>query len=88
MSNFFWVDVQLFFWDDVQQFFCVHCILEHLKKDDSLTLEELTQKLRDEGINVSKETVRRKLRQIGYESKVAMEGHELLLQQKEVRLKC
>ena len=55
-------------------------ILQYLKKYDSLTLEEFTQKLRDEGINVSKETVRRKLKQIGYVSKVAIEGHELSLQ--------
>ena len=62
-------------------------ILQYLKKDDSLTLEELTQKFRDEGINVFRETVRRKLKQIRYASKVPVEGHELSLQQKEVRLK-
>ena len=27
-------------------------ILQYLKKDDSLTLEELTQKLRDDRVNV------------------------------------
>ena len=41
-------------------------ILQYQKKDDSLTLEELTQKLRDEGINVSRKTVRRKLKLLGY----------------------
>ena len=62
-------------------------ILQYLQKDDSLTLEELTQKLRDKGINVSRETVCRKLKQIGYVPKVPIKGHELLLQQIEVRLK-
>ena len=55
-------------------------ILQYLKTDDSLTLEELTQKLRDEGINLSRETVRRKLKQIGYASKVPVEDYELSLQ--------
>ena len=47
-------------------------ILQYLKKDDSLALEELTQKLRDEGINISREIVRRKLKQIRYVSKVQL----------------
>ena len=52
-----------------------------------LTLEELTQNLKDEGINVSREIVRRKLKQIGYVSEGPVEGHELTCQQREVRLK-
>ena len=47
-------------------------ILKYIKKDDSLALEELTTKLRDEGIIVSRETVRRKVKQIGYVSKVQL----------------
>ena len=56
-------------------------ILQYLKKDDFLILEELTKKFRDEGINSSKETVRKKLKQIEFVSTVPVEGHELLLQQ-------
>ena len=55
-------------------------ILQYLKKDDCLTLEELTKKLRDGGINVSRETVQRKLKQIGIYIKVPVEGHDLSLQ--------
>ena len=40
-------------------------LFQYLKKDDSLALEEMTQKLRNERINVSRETVRINLKQIG-----------------------
>ena len=40
-------------------------LFQYLKKDDSLALEELTTKLRDKGVNVSRETVRINLKQIG-----------------------
>ena len=62
-------------------------ILQYLKKDDSLTLQELTKKLRDGGINVSRETVQRKLNTNWDTSKVPVEGHDLSSQQKEVRQK-
>ena len=50
-------------------------------------LKSCLKKLRDERINVSRETVRRKFKQIGYVSKPSVECYELSLQQKEVRLK-
>ena len=37
-------------------------ILQYLKKDDSLTLEELIKRLRDEGINIPRETVPKKIK--------------------------
>ena len=62
-------------------------ILQYLKKDDSLALEELINKFRDEGINIPRDTVCRKFKQIGNASKALVEDHELSLQQKEIRLK-
>ena len=57
-------------------------ILQYLKKDNSLALEELINKLRDEGINIPRDTVCRKFKQIRNVSKVPVEDHELSLQQK------
>ena len=61
--------------------------LQYLEKDDSLAFKEFTQKLRDEEINISRETVRIKINQKGYLSKTTVKNNELSLQQKEVRLK-
>ena len=47
----------------------------------------MTKKLRDGGINVSRETVQRKLKTNWDTSKVPVEGHDLSSQQKEVRQK-
>ena len=47
----------------------------------------MTNKFRDEGINIPRDTVCRKFRQIENVSKVPVEDHELLLQQNKVRLK-
>ena len=61
-------------------------ILQYLKKDDSLTLEELTQnsEMKEKCIkrNCTQKTQKNKI-----VPKVPEEGHELSLQQKEVRLK-
>ena len=54
-------------------------IVQYLRKDDSLPLEEFINKLIDQEINVSRETVRRKLKRIGYISNVPVEGYELSL---------
>ena len=47
----------------------------------------MTNKFRDEEINISRDTVCRKFKQIGNVSKIPVEDHELSLQQKKVRLK-
>ena len=48
----------------------------------------MINKFKDEGINMPRDTVCRKFKQIGNVSKVQVEDHKLLLQQKELRLKC
>ena len=47
----------------------------------------MTNKFRDEGINIPRDTVCRKFKQIGNVSKIPVEDHELSLQRQKVRLK-
>ena len=42
--------------------------------------------MKAEGIKISRETVRKNIKKLGYESKVPIEGHILTVEQKEKRL--
>ena len=48
----------------------------------------MTDKFRYEGIDIPRDTVCRKFKQIGNASKISVEDGELSLQKQKVRLKC
>ena len=64
----------------------ISLLIKHIKKDNSQTIAEITKSMNAEGITISRETVRKNIKKLGYESKVPIEGHILTVKQKEKRL--
>ena len=64
----------------------ISLLKKQLKKDNSQTIAEITKNMKAEGIKISRETVRKNIKKLGYESKVPIEGHILTVEQKEKRL--
>ena len=64
----------------------ISLLKKQLKKDNSQTIAEITKNMKTEGIKISRETVRKNIKKLGYESKVPIEGHILTDEQKVKRL--
>ena len=63
----------------------ISLLKKQLKKDNSQTTAKITKNMKARGIKISRETVRKNIKKLGYESKVLIEGHILTVEQKEQR---
>ena len=66
----------------------ISLLKKQIKMNNSQTITEITKNMKAEGIKISRETVSKNIKKLGYESKVPIEGHILTVEQKEKRLNC